>query len=98
MKIFKKRKRSKCTRSKGSLVLRSLSIPLYAEESEDDARHIDLVVNDDGTVSLNGQDLGKTPEKFFGKSEYEFIISVSPAHTGDLLLALLMNSELMQKN
>lgn len=44
---------------------------------------------ENGDLQLSGQDLGKAPQEIFGKSDYEYWLTVPAAQRDPLLLALL---------
>ena len=53
-------------------------------------RYLDARLLDDGSVSIQGQDLGAGVERAFGSgnSEYEWAWTVRPEHVAELLSAL----------
>ena len=50
---------------------------------------IDVEIMSDGVLRFSGQDMGETPEKFFGEDEYEYWLVVEAIHKDRLLLALI---------
>lgn len=52
--------------------------------------HIEVrIAEDTGAVVLAGQDLGEAPQEHFGKSDYEYFLSVPAVEKDRLLLELL---------
>lgn len=41
-------------------------------------RRVDLVLKDDGTVALEGQDMGPAVEAVWGDTDYEYWVRVAP--------------------
>ena len=51
--------------------------------------HIDMRIDENGTLLFSGQDIGDAPEEIFGDSDYEYWLTVPAAEKDRLLLALL---------
>jgi hypothetical protein len=51
-------------------------------------RYLDARLLDDGSLSIQGQDIGAGVERAFGYGEYEWAWTVRPEHVADLLSAL----------
>lgn len=56
------------------------------EERRDDRGYTwrGVSLSEDGSLAIEGQDLGKIPEGFWGEYEYEFSRTLSPAETATL--------------
>ncbi len=52
-------------------------------------RSVRLNIEDDGTVTMDAQDMGPSVEKIWGDSDYEFWIRVAPAALPKLAYELL---------
>jgi hypothetical protein len=52
-------------------------------------RRVDLMLNDDGTVALEGQDMGPAVETVWGDTDYEYWVHVAPAALPKLAFELL---------
>jgi hypothetical protein len=52
-------------------------------------RSVRLTVEEDGAVKIDGQDLGRTVEEFWGEDEYEFWVTVPPSALPKLAFELL---------
>jgi len=50
---------------------------------------IDLEIAADGTLAMEGQDLGRAPQEVYGDSDYEYWARISPEHKDLLLITLL---------
>ncbi len=59
------------------------------EERGETSVFIDAYIDDDGNFVISGQDIGKVPKEFWGDSDYEYWLSVSPKEKDKLLLTLL---------
>ena len=59
------------------------------EERGETSVFIDAYIDDDGTLVISGQDLGKAPKEFWGDSDYEYWITVSSKDKDMVLLTLL---------
>ena len=57
-------------------------VVLLDEKSGADSRRIWASLNDDGSLTISGQDMGPKVERFFGTDEYEFVHTVPPAFLG----------------
>lgn len=63
-------------------------IKLFEEEGET-SRYISAEIDDDGAITINGQDLGKDPQEFWGDSDYEFSTYVAPKYKDAVSFALM---------
>lgn len=63
-------------------------VTLREEHSEDSAYFLRARLREDGALVLEGQDLGATPEEFWGSREYEWEITVGPQAVPRLVTAL----------
>ena len=50
---------------------------------------IKVRIEDNGDLRFSGQDIGEAPEQIYGKSDYEYWLTVRAAEKDKLLLALL---------
>jgi len=64
------------------------SVSLYEQRGET-SRFIDAEIDEDGDLTVSGQDVGKAPREFWGDADYEFRVHVRSEHKDDLLLALI---------
>ncbi len=69
-------------------VLRSKKVQLL-EERGSTSRFIHARIEDNGTLVVEGQDVGEAPEEWFGDSDYEFIVTVQAEDKDWVLLALI---------
>jgi hypothetical protein len=51
--------------------------------------HLDALINEQGDLVLEGQDIGAAPGQIFGASEYEYWLTVAADHKDRLLLELV---------
>lgn len=51
--------------------------------------HIEVRKAEDGSLRVEGQDIGAAPLKFFGSDEYEYALAIDHEHLQDLSIALL---------
>ncbi len=59
------------------------------EERGETSIFIDASIDDNGTLLISGQDVGKAPKEFWGDSDYEYWISISSKEKDKVLLILL---------
>lgn len=59
------------------------------EQKGETSIHIDAEISDEGDIKINGQDVGKAPQEFWGDSDYEYSVFVSGKHTDAVKDALL---------
>jgi hypothetical protein len=52
-------------------------------------RRVDLILNDDGAVALEGQDMGPAVETVWGDTDYEYWVRVAPPSLPKLTIELL---------
>ena len=64
------------------------TVTLRNERYEHNAYHLRARLGDDGSLVIEGQDLGATAEEFWGSREYEWTITVKPAALPRLVTAL----------
>ena len=64
------------------------SIEIYRENG-DPFRSVRLIVNADGSVRVDTQDMGKRVEEIWGDSDYEFWVDVPAGALPKLVFALL---------
>src|SRR5579863_7521895 len=64
------------------------SIELYRQEG-DPFRSVRLIVNADGSIRIDAQDMGKRVEEIWGDSDYEFWVDVPASALRKLVFALL---------
>ena len=62
---------------------------LYASQGGAISRTIDLYRNADGSIKVEGGDVGKPVEEFFGDSGYEFWTTIKAENVPALCFALL---------
>lgn len=55
-------------------------IELRHERSGHDVRSLWVCSTSDGGLSIEGQDLGPEVERYWGSSEYEWVIVIAPEH------------------
>ena len=63
---------------------------LYRKDSGPTTITIELTVGPGGSINFAGQDIGEAPKRCFGKSDYEYILTVPPEATMQLLTELLV--------
>ena len=63
-------------------------VTLFAEKGETSI-NIEAEINDNGDLSINGQDIGKAPQEAFGDSDYEYWLTVSNKYKDIMLIALI---------
>lgn len=63
-------------------------VKLFEREGETSI-YIDVEINDEGDISINGQDIGKAPQEAFGDSDYEYSTYVSAKYKDAVREALL---------
>lgn len=51
--------------------------------------YIEVEITEEGDLLFSGQDIGETPQEFFGDSDYEYWLRVKAEHKDELLLALI---------
>ncbi len=73
------------TRLPDSIAGRAL---LYEEHDERGSRHVSLRMDGDGTLVIQGQDLGRQVLEFFGTHEYEWGWTLAPSEVPNLLSSL----------
>ncbi|MDF1538091.1 MAG: hypothetical protein P1Q69_04230 [Candidatus Thorarchaeota archaeon] len=59
------------------------------EERGETSVFIDAEIDADGRLIITGEDIGKTPEEFWGDSDYEYWVAVEPDQKDRVLLALI---------
>lgn len=74
----------------GDRVVKSKQVRLYAHRGERSSRTVDLYLNEDGAIKVEGGDVGPAVEQAFGDSDYEFWATVAPDEVKNLCFALLM--------
>ena len=52
-------------------------------------RRVDLMLNDDGAVVMEGQDMGPAVEAVWGDTDYEYWVRVAPSSLSKLAIELL---------
>ncbi len=65
----------------------SRGVRLYEVRGETSV-FIDAEINDQGSLVVSGQDVGKAPEEFWGDSDYEYCVVVAKEHKDRLRRAL----------
>ncbi len=65
-----------------------LRIDLVEERGETSV-FISAEIDTDGRFIISGEDIGKSPEEFWGDSDYEYWVVVSPDQKDRVLLALV---------
>jgi hypothetical protein len=60
-----------------------------AREKGDNFRVVRIVLEEDGAISLEAQDMGQKVEEFWGEDEYEFRVRVAPSALPRLAFELL---------
>ncbi len=68
--------------------LGSKKVQLF-EERGSTSRLIHARIEDDGSLVVEGQDVGAAPEEWFGDSDYEFIVRVKAEDKDRVILALI---------
>lgn len=68
--------------------VRIKKITLREVRTEDDVSILETIVDDDGNLILDGYDLGKTPQEFWGDSDYEYARVVKKKYKGRIMLLL----------
>jgi hypothetical protein len=63
-------------------------VQLYEQQGET-SRYIDAEITQHGDLVISGQDLGKMPEKYWGDSDYEFMVYVAAKYKSDVFRILL---------
>lgn len=63
-------------------------IILRDERNEDGSHHLRGRLRDDGSLAIEGHDLGVIPQRFWGRDEYEWTITLDPAAVARLLEVL----------
>jgi len=64
------------------------AVILREERYEHNAYHLRARLGEDGSLVIEGQDLGAVAEDFWGSPEYEWTITVAPAALPRLVTAL----------
>ncbi len=64
------------------------AVGLYQHEG-DTSSTTDAKIMPDGSLQLSGYDIGEAAQQFVGHDDYEYDVTVEPAHKDALLLALL---------
>ena len=62
------------------------------EQKGETSIFISAEIDDEGDIKINGQDLGKAPEEFWGDSDYEYSVFVSGKYMDAVKDALLDKS------
>ncbi len=60
-----------------------------ARQEGTEFRRVDLMLKDDGTIVLEGQDMGPTVEEVWGDTDYEYWVRVAPPSLPKLAFELL---------
>ena len=63
-------------------------VRLYESRGETSV-FIDIEIKDTGEVLMSGQDVGKSPEEYWGDSDYEYWLYIGQEHKDLLLLSLI---------
>jgi hypothetical protein len=61
------------------------------EERGPTSRFIHARIEDNGSLVIEGQDVGEAPRKWFDDDDYEFWVTVKPEDEDRLILALIQN-------
>jgi hypothetical protein len=61
---------------------------LREERTASGSSHLRARVDDNGDVVIEGQDLGETPQRFWGSGEYEWAITIPAESVSDLVIKL----------
>ncbi len=69
------------------------SIVLRHQRDGDGLRHLEAILEEDGDLVIEGQDLGRGVEEFFGSREYEWTWTIRAAHLPDLMRALAIQAD-----
>jgi hypothetical protein len=65
------------------------------EESEGTTSiYTTATIQENGTLSIDGEDMGSAPSEIFGRSSYEYHLVIDAEHRDTLLLALLYELQL----
>lgn len=64
------------------------TVVLREERSAHGSYHLRASLRDDGSLVIEGQDLGAAPESFWGSAEYEWTLGVAPEQVPGLTAAL----------
>lgn len=65
------------------------STRVFASQGESISRTIDIYLEADGSLKVEGGDVGKGVEEFWGDSDYEFWTKIAPDDVPALCFALL---------
>ncbi len=68
---------------------RALKVDLVSRSGGDPSIYISAEITADGNVLLSGQDIGRSVERIFGDSDYEYWLSIPASEKDALLLALM---------
>jgi hypothetical protein len=60
-----------------------------ARQTGADSRSIDVALHDDGSIRLDGLDMGPMVEQTWGGDDYEFWVTIPPEAVGRLAVELL---------
>jgi hypothetical protein len=73
------------------------SVTLRSTRDEDGSRHLGARLEDDGSLLIEGQDLGPAVERFFGPdmTEYEWAWTIRPLGVSKLKLALACDDDVL---
>lgn len=64
-------------------------VVLFDRQSEDDSSTETVSLDRKGRLVIAGRDVGETPRRFWGKSEYEYWRSIEPRDVTRVLLGLV---------
>lgn len=64
-------------------------IKLMEFKTERDSRYLDALIDDEGTLVLEGYDIGDSVEEHWGDSDYEYWLKVSQEWKDTVLLLLI---------
>ena len=64
-------------------------IVLRDERTEKDVIYLGAKITDEGHLQLEGQDVGETPKKFWGDSDYEYWLTIDKEYKDTVLLWLI---------